>query len=70
MRDVVKKIKTAKLTKDWYIKWTSSAIILLAMSLRSTGKFPLLKNLGVIPKDINSVFKYWIRYRTYGQFNK
>ena len=41
MRDVVKKFKTPKLTKDWYIKWTSSAIILLAMSLRSTGKFPL-----------------------------
>ena len=41
MREVVKKFKTPKLTKDWYIKWASSAIILLAMSLRSTGKFPL-----------------------------
>jgi len=45
-------------------------ILLLKHDSVPTGKFPLLKNLGVIPKDINSVFKYWIRYRTYGQFNK
>ncbi len=40
MKEVVKKFKTPKLTKDWYIKWASSIIILLAMSLRSTGEFP------------------------------
>jgi len=34
------KFKTPKLTKDWYIKWASSVVILLAMSLRSTGEFP------------------------------
>ena len=36
-----KRFKTPKLTKDWYIKWSSSAIILMAMVLRSTGEFPL-----------------------------
>ncbi len=40
MKEAVKKFKTPKLTKDWYIKWTSSLIILLAMALRSTGEFP------------------------------
>ena len=37
----VKRFKTPKLTRDWYIKWSSSAIILMAMVLRSTGQFPL-----------------------------
>lgn len=32
--------KTPKLTKDWYLKWVSSTIILVAMVLRSTGEFP------------------------------
>ncbi len=40
MKEVVKKFRTPKLTKDWYIKWVSSLIILVAMALRSTGKFP------------------------------
>ena len=40
MKEAVKRFKTPKLTKDWYVKWASSAIILLAMSLRSTGGFP------------------------------
>lgn len=40
MKEVVKKFKTPKLTLDWYIKWTSSLIILVAMSLRSSGQFP------------------------------
>ncbi len=35
------KFKTPKLTNDWYLKWTSSIIILFAMVLRSTGEFPL-----------------------------
>ena len=35
------KFKTPKLTNDWYLKWTSSIIILFAMVPRSTGEFPL-----------------------------
>ena len=41
MNTKIKEFKTPKLTKDWYIKWVSSLIILVAMSLRSTGQFPL-----------------------------
>lgn len=41
MKEAIKRFRTPKLTKDWYIKWASSVIILLAMSLRSTGQFPL-----------------------------
>jgi hypothetical protein len=40
VKELVKKFKTPKLTMDWYIKWVSSLIILVAMVLRSTGKFP------------------------------
>jgi len=40
MKESVKSFKTPKLTMDWYIKWLSSAIILVAMSLRTTGEFP------------------------------
>ena len=40
MKEAVKRFKTPKLTKDWYIKWASSIVILFAMSLRSTGEFP------------------------------
>jgi len=40
MKEIVKKFKTPKLTLDWYIKWASSSIILIAMSLRSSGEFP------------------------------
>ena len=40
MKEIVNKFKTPKLTLDWYIKWASSLIILVAMSLRSTGEFP------------------------------
>jgi hypothetical protein len=40
MKEIVKKFKTPKLTLDWYIKWASSIIILIAMSLRSSGEFP------------------------------
>ena len=40
MKETVKKFKTPKLTKDWYIKWISSLIILVAMAIRCTGHFP------------------------------
>ena len=40
MKEAVKRFKTPKLTKDWYIKWASSIVIQFAMSLRSTGEFP------------------------------
>jgi len=36
-----RRFKTPKLTKDWYLKWSSSVVILIAMVLRSTGEFPL-----------------------------
>ena len=28
-------------TKDWYIKWTASVLLLTAMVLRATGDYPL-----------------------------
>ncbi len=40
MKQLITNFKTPKLTLDWYIKWTSSIIILVAMSLRSSGEFP------------------------------
>ena len=40
MKQLVAKFTTPKQTKDWYIKWGSSIIILIAMVLRSTGRFP------------------------------
>ena len=44
--------RTPKRTKDWYIKWISSLTILVAMSLRGTGRFPftdmLLSFLGCL----------------------
>jgi len=49
---------------------TPDQILLLKNDSIPTGKFPLLKDLGINPKDINSIFKYWIRYRTGGEFNK
>jgi hypothetical protein len=41
MKQLVAKFKTPKQTKDWYIKWGASVILLTAMVLRSTGGFPL-----------------------------
>ena len=41
MKQLVTKFKTPKQTKDWYIKWGASVILLTAMVLRSTGEFPL-----------------------------
>ena len=40
MKQLITNFKTPKLTLDWYIKWASSIIILVAMSLRSSGEFP------------------------------
>ena len=41
MKKLVEKFRTPKQTKDWYIKWGASVILLTAMVLRSTGEFPL-----------------------------
>ncbi len=45
-------------------------ILLLKHDSVPTGKFPLLKNLGITPKNLSSIFKYWVSYKTGGQFNK
>jgi len=41
MKKLVEKFRTPKQTKDWYIKWGASVILLTAMVLRSTGEFQL-----------------------------
>ncbi len=41
MKKLVEKFRTPKQTKDWYIKWGVSVILLTAMVLRSTGEFQL-----------------------------
>ena len=41
MRETIKRFTTPKQTKDWYIKWGASVILLTAMVLRSTGEFQL-----------------------------
>ena len=41
MKEVVKKFKTPKLTKDWYIKWAASLILLVGMLLTSNNVFPI-----------------------------
>jgi len=41
MKRLVEKFRTPKQTKDWYIKWGASVILLTAMVLRSTGEFQL-----------------------------
>ena len=40
MRETIKKFTTPKQTKDWYIKWAASILILMAMILRATGDYP------------------------------
>ena len=40
MRETIKRFTTPKQTKDWYIKWTASILILIAMVLRATGDYP------------------------------
>ena len=41
MRETIKRFTTPKQTKDWYIKWTASVLLLIAMVLRATGEFQL-----------------------------
>jgi len=40
MRERIKRFTTPKQTKDWYIKWAASILILTAMILRATGDYP------------------------------
>ncbi len=40
MRERIKRFTTPKQTKDWYIKWAASVLILIAMVLRATGDYP------------------------------
>ena len=40
MRETIKRFTTPKQTKDWYIKWAASVLILMAMVLRATGDYP------------------------------
>ena len=40
MRERIKRFTTPKQTKDWYIKWAASVILLTAMVLRATGDYP------------------------------
>ena len=49
---------------------TPDQILLLQQHSIPTGKFPLLRDLGITPKEIQSVFPYWKRWRTGGEFNK
>ena len=49
---------------------TEDQILLLQQHSIPTGKFPLLRDLGITPKEIQSVFPYWKRWRTGGEFNK
>ena len=41
MKERIKRFTTPKQTKDWYIKWIASVILLIAMVLRATGEYPL-----------------------------
>ena len=40
MRETIKRFTTPKQTKDWYIKWAASVLLLTAMVLRATGDYP------------------------------
>ena len=40
MRERIRRFTTPKQTKDWYIKWVASVLILIAMILRATGDYP------------------------------
>ena len=40
MKETIKRFTTPKQTKDWYIKWTASVLLLIAMVLRATGDYP------------------------------
>ena len=41
MKETIKRFTTPKQTKDWYIKWSASVLLLTAMVLRATGDYPL-----------------------------
>ena len=41
MKETIRRFTTPKQTKDWYIKWTASVLLLIAMVLRATGDYPL-----------------------------
>ncbi len=40
MRETIRRFTTPKQTKDWYIKWSASVLLLTAMVLRATGDYP------------------------------
>ena len=40
MKETIKRFTTPKQTKDWYIKWAASVLLLIAMVLRATGDYP------------------------------
>ena len=40
MRETIRRFTTPKQTKDWYIKWLASVLLLTAMVLRATGDYP------------------------------
>ena len=40
MRERIKRFTTPKQTRDWYIKWMASILLLIAMVLRATGDYP------------------------------
>ena len=49
---------------------TPDQILLLQHNSIPSGKFPLLEDLGITPKDIKKIFSFWKRWRTGGEFNK
>ena len=49
---------------------TPDQILLLQHDSIPTGNFPLLQDLGITPKEIQSIFPFWKRWRTGGEFNK
>jgi len=49
---------------------TPDQVLLLKHNSTPTGKFPLLDEIGIIPRDIKSIFKFWVRFKSGGQFNK
>ncbi len=49
-------------------KITPDQIILLQYNSTLSGKFPTLKDLDIKPKDLESVFKFWKRWRVGGEF--
>ena len=48
MKETIKRFTTPKQTKDWYIKWAASILILMAMILRATGDYPFILISGIV----------------------